>query len=122
MTVDYITDAVRGIVGARSDWIAAGHPVEGSELRRSHQTTMDPARRHWDKAFAEASRYRSIVAPPAFAVHAFRRPAVSLERGIACRRSRGTADAIRAGSEHEDRQCSRPEDSRKLARADEVIG
>jgi len=40
---------------------------------------MDPARRYWDKASAEASRYGGIVAPPAFPVHAFRRPAESLE-------------------------------------------
>jgi acyl dehydratase len=79
MAVDYITEAVRGIIGARSDWIAASHPVEGSELRRFHQATMDPARRYWDEAFAAASRYRGIVAPPAFPVHAFRRPAASLE-------------------------------------------
>ena len=68
MTVNHITDAVRAIIGACSDWVEAPHPVESSELRRFHQATMDPARRYWDKAFAEASRYGGVVAPPAFPV------------------------------------------------------
>ena len=46
---------------------------------------MDPARRYWDKAWAGASRYGGIVAPPAFPVHAFRRPSSSLEDPFANR-------------------------------------
>jgi hydroxyacyl-ACP dehydratase HTD2-like protein with hotdog domain len=79
MTVDHITPEVRGIIGPWSEWIEAGHPLESSELRRFHQATMDPARRYWDEAYAESSRYAGIVAPPALPVHAFRRPAASLE-------------------------------------------
>ena len=37
MAVNYITDAVRGIIGKQSDWIEASHPVESSEVRRFFQ-------------------------------------------------------------------------------------
>ena len=63
MTVNHITDAVRAIIGACSDWVEAPHPVESSELRRFHQATMDPTRRYWDKAFAEAPIVRRAVSP-----------------------------------------------------------
>ena len=75
MAVNYITDAVRGIIGRQSDWIEASHPVESSEVRRFFQATMDPHPRYWNEKWAAESRYGKPVAPPAFAVHAFRRPA-----------------------------------------------
>ncbi len=74
MTVNYITDAVRGIIGKQSDWIEASHPVESSEVRRFFQAIMDTDRRYWDKAYAAETRYGSPVTPPGFPVHAFRRP------------------------------------------------
>jgi hypothetical protein len=73
MSTNYITDEVRAIIGARSDWFEACHPVQEGEVRRFFQATMDPKPRYWDEKWAAASRYGKPVAPPAFAVHAFRR-------------------------------------------------
>jgi len=74
MTINYITDAVLSIIGMRSEWYEACHLVEESEVRRFFQATMDPNRRYWDREYAAQSRYGAPVAPPAFPVHAFRRP------------------------------------------------
>lgn len=74
MDKNYLTDEVRALIGARSDWAAAVHPVEDSEVRRFFQATMDPHPRYFDDARAAASRYGARVAPPAFPVHAFRTP------------------------------------------------
>jgi len=68
---DYITPAVKALIGAEAPPVLAGHPVEGSEIRRFHQAVMDHAARYWDAA--AASRYGGIVAPPGFPVHAHRR-------------------------------------------------
>jgi acyl dehydratase len=83
MAVDYITDEVRAIVGAQSPWVEACHPVEASEVRRFFQALMDPNPRFWDAEYATGTRYGAPVAPPAFAVHAFRRPADQLEDSLA---------------------------------------
>jgi len=74
MAVDYITDAVRAIIGAQSPWIEAEPPVERSEVRRFFQATMDPNPRYFDNAHPSTRRYGGTVAPPGFPVHAFRRP------------------------------------------------
>lgn len=73
MGVNYITDAVKAVIGAETDLVEATHPIEASEVRRFHHATMDQARRYWDAEWAEASRYGGVVAPPAFPTHAFRR-------------------------------------------------
>lgn len=73
MSHNYITDEVRNIIGAQSDWVDAPHPVQESEIRRFFHATMDSKPRYWDEKWAAASRYGKPVAPPAFAVHAFRR-------------------------------------------------
>jgi hypothetical protein len=70
---DYITDEVRAVIGARSEWSEATHPVEASEVRRFFQGTMDPKPVYWDDMSARDSRYRGTVAPPGFPVHAARR-------------------------------------------------
>lgn len=70
---DYITEAVRSIIGLRSPWMEAAHPVESSEVRRFFQAIMDPSPRYWDAAYAAATRYGAPVAPLGFPVHAFRR-------------------------------------------------
>lgn len=70
---DYITDAVRAVIGQRSPWIDTAHVVETSEVRRFFQATMDPNRRYWDEAYTAGTRYGAPVAPPGFPVHAFRR-------------------------------------------------
>lgn len=75
MSVNYITDEIKALIGRESDREEATHPVETSEVRRFHHATMDPARRYWDEGWASHSRYGSVVAPPAFPVHAFRRAA-----------------------------------------------
>ena len=74
MSRNYITDEVKAIIGAQTDWVEAPHPVQESEVRRFFQATMDPHPRYWNEKWAAESRYRKPVAPPAFAVHAFRRP------------------------------------------------
>ena len=45
MSVNYITDEVKAVIGAESEPMEAYHPVEPSEVRRFHHATMDPARR-----------------------------------------------------------------------------
>lgn len=74
MSVNYITDEVKAVIGAESEPIEAYHPVDSSEVRRFHHATMDQAPRYWDQDWARQSRYGGVVAPPAFPVHAFRRP------------------------------------------------
>jgi hypothetical protein len=73
MRVNYITDDVKAVIGARNGPVLAHHPVEASEVRRFFQAIMDPAPRYWDEAWAETSRYGGLVAPPAFPPFAFRR-------------------------------------------------
>jgi hypothetical protein len=68
---DYITPAVKALIGAESPPVLACHPVEPSEVRRFHQAVMDHAPRYWDEQ--AAARYGGVVAPPGFPVHAHRR-------------------------------------------------
>lgn len=75
MPADYITDAVRALIGRKSAPAEATHPVEASEVRRFHHATLDPSSRYWDPASPGAVRAGGLVAPPAFPVHAFRRAA-----------------------------------------------
>lgn len=74
MSVKYVTDEVKALIGAHAGPFLAYHPVEASEVRRFFQSIMDPNPRFWDEAWAARSRYGSIVAPPVFPVLAFRRP------------------------------------------------
>ena len=68
---DYITPAVKAVIGAESPPVLALHAVEASEVRRFHQAVMDHAPRYWDLRAAE--RYGGPVAPAGFPVHAYRR-------------------------------------------------
>jgi hypothetical protein len=68
---DYITPAVKALIGTESPAILAHHAVEASEVRRFHQAVMDHAPRYWDLHAAE--RYGGPVAPAGFPVHAYRR-------------------------------------------------
>lgn len=70
---DYITPAVRALIGAEAPALEAHHAVEASEARRFHQALMDDAHRYWDAA--SAVRYGGPVAPIGFPVHAMRRGA-----------------------------------------------
>jgi hypothetical protein len=67
--MDLVTDAARALIGVRSDWVEATHPVEPSELRRFVHATMDAHPRFHPDVEGGA------VAPLAFPVHAYRRPA-----------------------------------------------
>jgi len=62
MSVNYITDKVKAVIGAESKPVEAYHAVEPSEVRRFHHATMDPARRYWDGEWAKQSRYGGLVA------------------------------------------------------------
>jgi acyl dehydratase len=70
---DYVTDGVRAIIGAQSPWAEATNAVEPSEVRRFFHAIIDPKPIYWDEHHAKGSRYGGTIAPPAFAVHAFRR-------------------------------------------------
>lgn len=71
--MDLVTDAARALIGVRSDWVEATHPVEPSELRRFVHATMDSNPRH--QPGGEGGRYGGQVAPAGFPAHAYRRPA-----------------------------------------------
>jgi hypothetical protein len=71
--MDLITDAARALIGLRSDWVPATHPVEASELRRFVHATMDSSPRHRPGQANE--RHPLPVAPLGFHVHAYRRAA-----------------------------------------------
>jgi hypothetical protein len=68
---DYITPAVKALIGVEAPPQFALHPVEASEVRRFHQAVMDHAPRYWDES--SATRYGGVVAPIGFPVHAQRR-------------------------------------------------
>jgi hypothetical protein len=70
---NYVTDEVRAVIGAQSNWSEATNAVEASEVRRFFQAIIDPKPIYWDETIAKQSRYGGPIAPPAFAVHAFRR-------------------------------------------------
>ena len=71
--MDLVTDAARTLIGVRSEWVEATHPVEPSEVRRFIHATMDTSPRY--RPDAAGDRYGGPVAPPGFPVHAFRRHA-----------------------------------------------
>lgn len=83
MSTNYLTEEVRAIIGAQSPWVEACNAVEPSEVRRFFQALMDPDPRYWNAEHAATTRYGEPVAPPAFAVHAFRRPADDLHDSLA---------------------------------------
>jgi acyl dehydratase len=70
---NYVTEEVKAVIGAQSPWSEATNIVEASEVRRFFQATLDPKPVYWDEHQARQSRYGGTIAPPAFAVHAFRR-------------------------------------------------
>jgi len=74
MSVNYITDEIRAMIGTKYGPFKAFQPVDISEVRRFHHAIMDPSPRYWNQEWAKASRYGGLVAPPAFPQFAFRRP------------------------------------------------
>ena len=77
MTVDYITDEVRALIGAESGVQVAPDPVERGAIRRMAHAIIDPDPVFRDDALAAQTRYASVVAPPLFPVHMFQREADS---------------------------------------------
>ena len=75
--MDLITDAARALIGLRSDWVEATHPVELSETRRFFQAMMDTHPRH--RGNVAGGRCGGPVAPLGFPVHAFRRAASDMK-------------------------------------------
>ena len=79
MQKNYITDEVKAVIGASTEWVEAPHAVESSEVRRFFQATIDPNPRFHDDKAAAKLRAGGVVAPPAFPVHAFRRPSTEFK-------------------------------------------
>jgi hypothetical protein len=73
MSINYISDAVRAIIGARSDWAEVHDAVEAGEVRRFFQAAMDTSPRYWDADYAASTRAGAPVAPPGFPIHTIRR-------------------------------------------------
>jgi hypothetical protein len=71
---NHITDEVKALIGYTTEWVEAYDIVDGSSIRRFHQAIMDDDPIYWDREHAAASKYRGLVAPPLFPLHAFRRP------------------------------------------------
>lgn len=62
-------DRWRGMVGKP---LTAENPLEKDTLRRFVQAIMDTNKRYVDETLASNSRYKGLVAPPLYPVHAFR--------------------------------------------------
>jgi hypothetical protein len=72
--VDYITDAVKGMVGLSGTVAEAPEPLDLSTIRRFAQAIMDDDPLYWDVKYARESRYGRVMAPPLLPLHAIRRP------------------------------------------------
>jgi len=70
----YITDDVKQLIGYQTDWVEACDEVERGAIRRFLQAVMDEDPTYWKDVEAASTRYRGVVAPPLFPLHAFRRP------------------------------------------------
>ena len=68
-----VTDAMRALMGAKSEKRTAPWPLSEDSLRRFVQAVMEEDPVHWDPTAAEAGRYGSVVATPLFPLHVFRR-------------------------------------------------
>jgi len=72
--VNYITDEVMALIGYQTDWVEAYDPVEQGAIRRFYQAVMDDDPVYWKQEHAATTKYKGVVAPPLFPLHAFRRP------------------------------------------------
>lgn len=72
-----VSDEVRSLVGVKGKPVTTQAPVSEEMLRRFVHGVMEPGEIHFDHAAAASSPYGSLVAPPLFPVHAFRRPLAS---------------------------------------------
>ena len=71
--IDYVTDAVRALIGVESPVQPACDPVERGSIRRMSQAIMDDDPIFWDDAHARETRFGGVIAPPLFPVHMFQR-------------------------------------------------
>lgn len=71
--IDYITDEVRAMIGAKSAIVEGPEPVDRSSIRRFVQAIMDDDPLYSDDATAQARGYAGVVAPPLFPLHSIRR-------------------------------------------------
>jgi hypothetical protein len=74
LTANLITDNTRALIGIWSELVEAPHAIEASEVRRFAHAMMDLHPRYWDPYWQRDGNSLGPVAPPAFAMHAFRRP------------------------------------------------
>jgi acyl dehydratase len=72
-----VSDEAKAFIGMRSKPKVSPEPIGPDALRRFVQATMETNSVHWDQATGEASRFGSVVAPPLYPIHAFRRPSGS---------------------------------------------
>ncbi len=73
-TTNYITDKVKALIGYETEWMEAYDQVETGAMRRHIHASMDEDPVYWNEEIAARTRYKGIVAPPMFPLHAFRRP------------------------------------------------
>lgn len=73
-SVNYITPEVKALIGYESSWVEACDEVEKGAIRRHIQSIMDDDPVYWNEEKAAKTKYKGIVAPPLFPLHAFRRP------------------------------------------------
>jgi hypothetical protein len=71
---DYITPAVRAMIGGSGSVAEAPEPLDRSTIRRFAQAIMDDDPLYWDAEYASRTRYGRIMAPPLLPLHALRRP------------------------------------------------
>lgn len=69
----YVGDQVRELIGVQSPAVTS-QPVSADAVRRFVQATGETDSVYWDREQAER-RYGSMVAPPLYPMHAFRRAA-----------------------------------------------
>ena len=76
MTAEYksfLTDDVKALIGAETEWSAYSEPISPSEVRRFVHAIMDDNPVYYDEAYARGTKYREVVCPPLYASFAFRR-------------------------------------------------
>ena len=71
---NFITEEVKTLIGVETDWIEACDAVESGAVRRFCHAIMDDDAPYWQPQQAEQTKYRALVAPPLYPLHAFRRP------------------------------------------------
>lgn len=72
VTKEALEEIVAGYRGMVGPTIVAGMPLERDAIRRFVQATMDNDPAFYDDAFAQKTKFKSVVAPALYPVHAFR--------------------------------------------------